>query len=194
MAITTAGAMDLSHSAVGSRRPIEISPAKDTVIYPMYSYRKFADSTMVAIDSSEDEYIEIIDSVETRLSPRDSLKALLDSALWPKLDSIYIADSTARAKAKFEAWYKALSKEERKAYDAEQAAKIKMARADSIREAKQRAKDIKDSILAEVPRILETYALPDSMQYKRIITWTVDQDFHKIEERYLSQWMRKSIL
>ena len=137
MAITTAGAMDLSHSAVGSRRPIEISPAKDTVIYPMYSYRKFADSTAVAIDSSEEEYIEIIDSMETKLSPRDSLKALLDSALWPKLDSIYLADSTARAKAKFEAWYNALSKEERKAYDAEQLAKIKMARADSIREARQ---------------------------------------------------------
>lgn len=181
MAITTAGAMDLSHSAVGSRKPVEISPAKDTVIYPMYAYRKFADTSAVVVDSSKEEYVEIYDSLASKLSPRDSLKALLDSSLWPKLDSIYLADSTARAKAKFEAWYNSLSKDERKSYDAEQKAKIKMARADSIREAKQKAQDIKDSILAEVPRILETYALPDSMHYKRIITWTVDQDFHKID-------------
>lgn len=181
MAITTAGAMDLTHSAVGSIKPIDIAPAKDTVIYPMYAYRRLTDSTSVIIDSSKEEYIEIIDSLEKSLSPRDSLKALLDTALWPKLDSIYLADSTAKAKAKFEAWYNALSKDEKKAYDAEQQAKIKMARADSIRDAKQLAKDIKDSILAETPRILETYALPDSMHYKRIITWTVDQDFHKID-------------
>ena len=44
----------------------------------------------------------------------DSLKAEGDSLIWPRIDSLYIADSTAVAKAKFEAWYAGLSKAERR--------------------------------------------------------------------------------
>lgn len=51
---------------------------------------------------------------------------------------------------------------------------------DSILAAKADKKALRDSIIKATPRILSTFALPDSMQYKRIIQWTVDQDFHNL--------------
>lgn len=184
MAMATAGAMDFGSSPAarhGSTSPVE---ARDTVIYPPYGYRSVSDAALDGRDSTlllEEDIFEVPDSERiSRLSPRDSLKALLDSSLWDKLDSIYVADSIAKEKARFEAWYNSLSPEERKKYDNEQKIKMKMERADSIRAAREEQKAIRDSIREEKPRILEAYALPDSMQYKRIISWTVDQDFHNL--------------
>ena len=159
--------------------------AADTVIYPPYAFRHGydwqSDSTLVLDSLYVDEEMSFDDTLPQKLSPRDSLKALLDSTLWDKIDSIYIADSIAKAKAAFEAWYNALSKKEQRKYDIEQRNKLMMARADSLREVKQAKQDMKDSIRAEKPRILETYSVPDSMQYKRMISWTLDQDFHKMD-------------
>ena len=184
MTFTTAGVLDLGNTPVLQRDVPGAAEVRDTVIYPPYNYRpRTSAATLNAADSLADEN-ELPDSslfAAKRLSPRDSLKALLDSTLWDKLDSIYIADSTARAKAKFDAWYASLSKEERKKYDKEQLIKVKMARADSVRAAKEKAKEIRDSIIEVTPRILETYAIPDSMQYKRIIAWTLDRDFGKLK-------------
>lgn len=181
-------------SASGSRAGAGMLPGdasadplsvRDTVLYPADAYRRqrsgsgdiIMDSLAAALDSAG---MELSGDAETRLSPRDSLKQLLDSSLWDKLDSIYLADSTAKAKARFEAWYNSLDKTARKKYDAEQNARIKLARADSLRKVKERKQEVRDSILEVTPRILATYALPDSMQYKRIIAWTVDQDFNKV--------------
>ena len=122
-----------------------------------------------------------VDTTPPRLSPRDSLKALLDSTLWDKLDSIYLADSTAKAKAAFEAWYAGLSRKERKAYDMEQRGKLKLARADSLNKVREERQNVRDSIAETTPRILETYAIPDSLYYKRLIAWTIDPDFGKVK-------------
>jgi len=168
---------------VGLRRPVE---TRDTVIYPRYAYKTgikdSVSSTLSSLEAEDEAVFEIPDSgvAESKLSPRDSLRQILDSTLWDKIDSIYIADSTAKARAAFEAWYASLSKDERKKYDAEQKAKRMMARADSIRLAKEKAKDIRDSIIAEKPRILETYAVSESEQYKRLLTWHLDRDFGKV--------------
>lgn len=139
-------------------------------------------------------YIALVDSlthVETRdslkksmtdfFNAKDTIRARLDSCDWRKLDSIYFADSAARAKAAFAAWYSSLSKEERKKYDYEQMVKVKMHEADSIRQIKEDQKDLRDSIVAATPRILETYAFPDSMYYKRLVTWSVNPDFHEMK-------------
>ena len=139
-------------------------------------------------------YAAILDSlthVKTRDSLRqssrakfqagDSLSAAMDSLDWKKLDSIYVADSTIAAKIKFEQWYASLSKEAKKKYDLEQKAKLKLAQADSMRIVKEERQALKDSLIENTPRILETFAVVDSMQYKRIITWTVDQDFHRMD-------------
>ena len=124
-------------------------------------------------------YIAVKDST-TRREVRDSLIMAGDTLELMKLDSLYIKDSTEVAQAKHAAWYASLSRKERKRYDAELAlpgliaeANRKMARKDSI-------KNRKDSIIQATPRILETFAFPDSLQYKRIVTWTHDRDFHEI--------------
>ncbi|MDD2280937.1 MAG: hypothetical protein PHT23_04770, partial [Bacteroidales bacterium] len=39
---------------------------------------------------------------------------------------------------------------------------------------------IKDSIRAAKPRILESYIIPDSLKYKRIILWNYDSHFNRI--------------
>ena len=124
-------------------------------------------------------YIAVKDST-TRRIVRDSLIQAGDTLELMKLDSLYIKDSTEVAKAKFDAWYASLTRKERKRYDAEQKlpaliaeANRKMARKDSI-------KAVKDSIIQATPRILETFAFPDSLHYKRIVTWTHDRRFHEI--------------
>ncbi len=185
MAFATAGVLDFGNAPVGLREAPQTAELRDTVIYPPYNYRPRTSRAILktAADSLADDGAELPDFSlfeAQRLSPRDSLKALLDSTLWDKLDSIYIADSVAKAKARFDEWYASLSKEERKKYDKEQLIKVKMARADSIRAAKEKAKELRDSIIEVTPRILETYAIPDSMQYKRIIAWTLDRDFGKL--------------
>lgn len=53
-------------------------------------------------------------------------------------------------------------------------AELRMYRRDSI-------KAVKDSIIQNTPRILDTYAVPDSLFYKRILVWTHDPYFNNIE-------------
>lgn len=168
-------------SAMDYSRPVfsdypSISYATDTVIYPPFNYRPKSLLADIVIDSSaiiEDETIKI----DTIISPRDSLKALLDSSLLDLFEEIWLSDSLTQIAAADAIWYGSLTKEERKKYDREIIEKQKMAVADSIRKIREKEKEKRDSIIADRPRILDTYALTDSMQYKRIITWTTDDDF-----------------
>lgn len=138
-------------------------------------------------------YVALVDSA-THIFIRDSLMASydtlmvhekpdlarLDSLDAVKIDSIYAADSTLAAKLAFLAWYNSLDKDARKRYDNEKKVERKMAEADSIRRVKEDRQAVKDSIIESTPRILETFFFPDSMYYKRIVAWEVDQDFHSI--------------
>ena len=130
-------------------------------------------------------HVQVRDSLkkcyETKLAAGDTIPARADSLDWRRLDSIYVADSTAVAKAVFDEWYASLDRKARKKYDAEQMLPIKMAEMDSLKKVKEDKQAEKDSIIENTPRILETFAIPDSLQYKRIISWTLDQDFHKME-------------
>ena len=124
-------------------------------------------------------YIAVKDST-TRAMVRDSLMQACDTLELMKLDSLYIKDSTETAIAKFNAWYASLTKKERKKYDYEQALPAKIAALNRKMEVKDSIKAAKDSVIAATPRILETFAIPDSMQYKRIITWNEDRHFHDV--------------
>ena len=126
-------------------------------------------------------YIAVKDSL-TRAQVRDSLIQAGDSLELRKLDSLYIKDSTEIAKAKFDAWYASLTRKERKKYDAEKALPALIAAANRKMAIKDSIKARRDSIIEATPRILETFAIPDSMQYKRIITWKHDTDFHNLVE------------
>ena len=125
-------------------------------------------------------YVALKDSL-THIQVRDSLKAAGDSIDWPRLDSLYYADSLAAAKAAFAARWAQMSKLERKKYLLEQRLPLERKKADSILALKDSLKAIRDSIIENTPRVLQTFALPDSMQYKRIVMWTHERHFHKMD-------------
>ncbi len=127
----------------------------------------------IVSDSLRKSYFDLMEA-------EDTLQARLDSADRYLLDSLYYRDSTIRAKEAFLAWYNGLSKEERKKYDYEQKIKLKMARNDSVRKVKEKRQAERDSIVETTPRVLETFAIPDTMQFQRVITWKVDPDFHDV--------------
>ena len=125
-------------------------------------------------------YVAIIDSLVHQIVS-DSLKQAGDSIDWPILDSLYTIEYKARKKAEFDSWYAGLSKNDKRKYDVEQKEKIKRREADSLQTIKDSLLAIRDSIRENTPRILETFALPDSMLYKRIIQWTHEREFHKMD-------------
>lgn len=124
-------------------------------------------------------YVALLDSL-THKQVRDSLIAAGDSLDWPRLDSIYYADSAALAKIKFMEWYNGLDKDARKKYDFEQKMKRRRAAVDSILNVKDSLKAIKDSIKEFTPRILQTFAVTGEMQYKRLLTWNKDPLFNDV--------------
>ena len=145
-----------------------------------------ARDTIVAPDSLKETdpfffkyYLAVKDSA-TRATVRDSLLQAGDSLELHKLDSLYIKDSTEVAKAKFDTWYASLTRKERKKYDAEQALPGLIAAQLRKLEIKDSIRAHKDSIIEATPRVLETFAFPDSLHYKRIVTWKHDRDFHNM--------------
>ena len=113
---------------------------------------------------------------------RDSLIAAGDSLDWPILDSLYFADSVMLAKMEYDRWYAGLSRQDRRKIRMEEITKEKLAKMDRDKARKDSIQTVRDSILKNTPRILETFALADSMQYKRIVRWTHEQEFHKITQ------------
>lgn len=124
-------------------------------------------------------FAELKDSL-TRVRTRDSLSAAGDTLQLHLLDSLYRKDSTEIAVRDSIAWFNALPRKEKKKVLYEREMPKKMARMDSILARKDSIRAAKDSIIEVTPRILETYAVPDSMQYKRLITWTHDRYFNNI--------------
>ncbi len=120
-------------------------------------------------------------SILAYLEAGDTLAARGDSAILHKLDSIYYADSATAVRLAFLAWYNSLDKKARRKYDIEQREIAKGKIMDSLRNEKEIRKGIRDSIIQNTPRILESFAIPDSLYYKRIITWTLDDAFHKMD-------------
>ena len=155
--------------------PIDTTPmltARDTIFPP--------DSLRETDPFRYKYYVALIDS-STHAFVSDSLKQAGDTLDWPVLDSLYNLETAARKKAEHDAWLAGLSKMDRKKYEIEQKEKIKKHRADSIQEVKDSISSVRDSIRENTPRILETFAVTDSMQYKRIIRWTHEREFHKMD-------------
>ncbi len=125
-------------------------------------------------------YIAVKDT-NTLFQVRDSLITAGDTLELHKLDSLYRKDSTEVATAEYNAWYASLSRRERKKHDAELALPGLIAAANRKLEIKDSIRAYKDSVIEATPRILETYAFPDSMHYKRIVTWKHDRYFHDLE-------------
>ena len=125
-------------------------------------------------------YVALLDSL-THAFVSDSLKQAGDSIDWPVLDSLYNLESAARKKAAYDEWYASLTPNERKKIEVESKERIKRQKADSLQAKRDSVALIRDSIRENTPRILETFAFPDSMQYKRIVQWTHEREFHKMD-------------
>ena len=147
----------------------KVLTARDTIVIPDSLREK---------DPFFYKYYIAVKDPETRWMVRDSLIQAKDTLELMKLDSLYIKDSTEVAIAKEAAYYASLSRKEKKKYDAKKALPGLMAEARRKMEIKDSIKAYKDSVIAATPRVLETFAIPDSMHYKRIITWQHDRDFH----------------
>ena len=145
---------------------------RDTIIPP--------DSLKITDSLRYRYYVELKDA-STRQNTRDSLLAAGDSVQLHLLDSLYTKDSTDIAVRDSLIRFNSLSRKEQKKVIKEQELPALMAKMDSILNRKDSIIAARDSIIAATPRILETYAVPDSMQYKRLITWTHDRYFNNIE-------------
>ena len=126
-------------------------------------------------------YIALKDST-TRFQVRDSLLNAGDTLEVVRLDSLYLKDSTDMADAAYAAWYASLSRKERKRHDAEKALPGLIAAANRKVAIKDSIRAYRDSVRESIPRILETFAIHDSLHFKRIITWKHDKDFHNMVE------------
>ena len=131
-------------------------------------------------------YIAVKDSI-TRRIVRDSLLQVGDTLELMKLDSLYIKDSIDVAKAAYDKWYASLTRKERKKHDAELALPGLIAASRRKIEIKDSIRAHKDSVIAAKPRVLEAFSIPDSLHYKRIITWKHDRNFHNMVE-LRDQW------
>ena len=172
----------LMTGSISDSSAVVVLTARDTIVVP--------DSLKETDPFFYKYYIAVKDSL-TRAEVRDSLIQVGDSLELHKLDSLYIKDSTEIAKARFDAWYAGLSRKERKKYDAEQALPALMAASRRKLEIKDSIRAYKDSVIEATPRVLETFAFPDSMHYKRIVTWKHDRDFHNMVE-LRDQWVDTS--
>ena len=179
--------------------------APDTVIYAPDGYKRFwtaeeagiklevADTLLsadTAIFGMVVPQIAPVDTVATEEEVRDtlyyiqaeldSLLAVADSNFLEYARELMLEDSTSVEENIFAHWYDCLSPKERRKYDRQAMIPILQERKDSIAEARAARKEHRDSVAKNTPRILSSYFIPDSMQYKRIITWTHSRDFHDI--------------
>ncbi len=163
--------LSLPDSLLDSTIVEQIIFPRDTIVVP---------DSLKETDPFKYKYYLAIKDTTYLIEIKDSLLNAGDTLEFTKLDSLYKKDSTEIAQEKHKIWYAALSRKERKKYDYEAALPAKIARMDSIMHRKDSIRAYKDSVKASIPRVLSTFAIPDSLHYRRVITWTHDRDFQKI--------------
>jgi len=170
----------LSAYADSSSLDLELDTIDSSMLRPAALDSLIAPDSLRQIDTFRYRYYAALRDSLCHVWVRDSLKTAGDSLDWPRLDSLYRVDSIYFAKLRFEEWYNSLSEKERKEYDKKVRKELKQAEKDSLELIRDSLKFIRDSIFEATPRILESFAIPDSMQYKRIISWTHEREFHKM--------------
>ena len=173
--------LDFKNDSIQTADSVKPSP-RDTI--------KIPDSLKVTDPVRYRYYIELKDPT-TRFATRDSLLQAGDTLEVQRLDSLYIKDSTDIAAAAYNAWYASLSRKERKKEDMKKRLPELIAASNRKMEIKDSIRARKDSIIEATPRILETFAFPDSMHYKRIVTWEHDRYFNDVKN-LRDQWVDTS--
>ncbi len=160
-------------TAIVDSTAVPMLTARDTITVP--------DSLRYTDPLKYKYYIALKDST-TRFQVRDSLLGAGDTLEVARLDSLYLKDSTDMADAAYAAWYASLSRKERKRHDAQLALPGLIAAANRKVEIKDSIRAYRDSVRESIPRILETFAIHDSLHFKRIVTWTHERDFHNLKD------------
>ena len=166
------------------RDTMEVCEAADTL--------RFAPDSLNFIPMSpEDSLNASVDSIMAAQSDTFPLDppfyALLADSIQTYYDSVaraaFVRDSTLEAKIAFQKWFESLSRKEQRIWYKENVElPKKLARSDSLLAAKDSIRAYKDSVIAATPRILETYVLPDSLWYKRIIYFNQDKNFGEFRQ------------
>ncbi|MBQ0096967.1 MAG: putative porin [Bacteroidales bacterium] len=151
----------------------------DISLWSADSLSNFADSLLMASqDSVRNEFLFI--------EVNDTIQEKVDSVF----REIFVRDSLEQARIAFEKKFAAMSKKEQKKWIYENVtlpAQIHMA--DSIMAVKDSLQAIRDSIIENTPRILDTPFIPDSLHYKRIVLMKQDTrfgdiSFHKLDTTF----------
>lgn len=128
---------------------------------------KFIEALQDRIEAQQDSIQTPLDSVElARIADSVSLARLRDSidrVWWSEIDTTTLPDLDTMYKAYYDSIILILP----------DTLDIKRAK-------KAVAKELRDSIKQNTPRVLATSALPDSMYYNRIVTWTADTRFNEL--------------
>lgn len=162
--------------SISSADTVPVLSARDTIVIP--------DSLRFTDPFKYKYYIAVKDTI-TRAQVRDSLRTAGDTVELHMLDSLVFKDSSETARLDSIARFNALSRIEKKKYLNEIKMAKKLVELDSILNRKDSLRAIKDSIIQNTPRILETYVLADSMKYKRMITWNHERYFNGVELKTL---------
>jgi len=147
--------------------------AQDSLVRPIAdSLARTAADSLTALGDSLPEPAPVLDSAQLAAMAdslrRQHLYDSLDHIFWGEIDttSLPYFDSTSRA------YFDSLHQFLPDTHDIKRA----------IRRIR---KEERDSIKASIPRVLETYVLPDSMYYRRILVWTSDKKFNELTEQGL---------
>lgn len=178
MAMDTLMAVFLEHA--DSLMEYDSLYAANNTPEPRFQNVYYVPDSLLLSDTLRYRYFQALLDSAARAFARDSLRAAGDSIIRPQLDSMILADSLWKNKFAFDYWYANLTKSERREYEYMEKMKRKIARQDSVWAIKDSLKAVKDSIVKATPRVLDTYIIPDSLQYKRMILWTRDRNFSDI--------------
>ena len=136
-------------------------------------FRALQDSIVLAQDSlAVQDTVAALDSAQLA-AIADSLRLQavydsLDQIFWHDIDTTSLVDLDSLTTAYFEELAQRLPDT-----------------SDIKRALRRIRKEQRDSVRASIPRVLETYVVPDSMYFRRIIVWTSDKRFNEFTEQGL---------
>lgn len=120
-----------------------------------------ANDTVPPLDSAT--LAAIADSIRLQ-----NLYDSLDHIFWKEIDTTSLPYLDSASRAFFDSLYRYLPDTH-----------------DIKRAIRRIRKEERDSIKASIPRVMETYVVPDSMYFRRILVWTSDKKFNEFTEQGL---------
>ncbi len=140
--------------------------------YPRY-YRYLQDSVVNRIDSlAVNDTLPALDSAKmARIADSIRLQAVYDSLdyiFWHEIDTTTLPEFDTLTRAYFDSLARFLPDTN-----------------DIKRAIRRIRKEERDSLRASKPRVIETFVVPDSLYYRRLLVWTSDKYYNEYHESHL---------